>query len=215
MPNVKPRPEKDCPTCGKHFACVKPTQVFCSKKCIRTGRNHNVCPCGVNTGSYQKKYCCPEHREKWQKHKAPTKMVTRVCLACGNELSRPSRYPGKMNYCSNACSHRQQKKVRDKFILNLNEHAVVFHSGWEIRFWAVCLRFDIPIRSYDGPDITTSEGVYRPDFIVNDQVVDVKGWLRPESAAKIGEAREQVDVMLIDESALCALESGDLSALNR
>ena len=43
----------------------------------------------------------------------------------------------------------------------------------------------------------------------------MKGWLRPESAAKIGEAREQVDVMLIDESALCALESGDLSALNR
>ena len=173
-----------------------------------------TCPCGKPAENIRAKYCGPECRKKWGK-KPPARMVTKTCLGCGEEFSRPHYFPGKMNYCSNACSHRQQKKVRDKFILNLNEHAVVFHSGWEIRFWAVCLRFDIPIRSYDGPDITTSEGVYRPDFIVNDQVVDVKGWLRPESAAKIGEAREQVDVMLIDESALCALESGDLSALNR
>lgn len=116
-------------------------------------------------------------------------MVTKVCLGCGEEFSRPHHYPGKMKYCSNKCSHAQRKKVRDKFIADLPEGAVVFHSGWEIRFWAACLRHDIPIRSYDGPDIETSEGIYRPDFIVNDSdVVEVKGWLRPESEVKLRES---------------------------
>lgn len=118
-----------------------------------------------------------------------------------------------MNYCSNACSHRQQKKVRDKFVLNLNEHAVVFHSGWEIRFWALCLRFDIPIRSYDGPDIQTSVGIYRPDFIietlVGERIVEVKGYLRPGNQEKV----EEAGVWVIDQDILECLESGDLSAL--
>lgn len=114
-------------------------------------------------------------------------MVTCTCLGCGSEFVRPRVYPGKKKYCSNACSHRQVKKVRDKFIADLPEGAVVFHSGWEIRFWALCLRLDVPIRSYDGPDIQTSQGTYRPDFIVGDDVVvEIKGWVdRPGTAEKI------------------------------
>ena len=130
-------------------------------------------------------------------------MVTHTCLGCGKDFERPHFYPGKMHYCSNKCSHSQQKKVRDKFVLNLNEHAVVFHSGWEIRFWAACLRFDIPIRSYDGPDIQTPVGVYRPDFIINDDtVVEVKGWLRSGNAEKISNS----DILVIDKDALLAFE---------
>ena len=87
MPNVKPRPQRECanPDCDKVFAAWNAKQKYCSRDCIQSkGRAHNVCPCGVNTGSYQKKYCCPEHREKWGKKKAPTRMVTHTCLACGN-----------------------------------------------------------------------------------------------------------------------------------
>ena len=116
-----------------------------------------------------------------------------------------------MHYCSNACSHKQVKSVRDKYVAILNEKAVVFHSGWEIRFWATCLRFDIPIRSYDGPDIDTSAGTYRPDFIVNgDTVIDVKGWLRPESEVKYREA----GIHLVSRDDLLEFErSGVLSVL--
>lgn len=217
MPNVKPRPVKKCVTCESEFNPSHPRQEACSRACIpKKGRQHLTCPCGVNTGSYQKKYCCPEHREKWGKKKPPPRMITYTCLGCGDDFERPHWYPNKKKYCSNACSHRQVKKVRDKFIADLPDGAVVFHSMWEVRFVAACERFDIPWRSYDGPDIVTSEGIYRPDFIINTTtVVDVKGWLRPESAVKIDQARAQgLSVVTITKEDLLALECGTPSLVS-
>lgn len=211
MPNVKKRPEKDCPTCGSRFSCVHPKQKYCSRKCIQApGRKHLVCPCGVNTGSYQRRYCSPEHRALYGKKKPPTRMVDHTCLGCGRVFQRPWNYPSKGKYCSNACAHREQKMTTEVGALLSNDRTIIFRSGWEIRYWAVCLRRDIPIRSYDGPDIETSQGIYRPDFIVGDgTVVDVKGWMRPESHIKIEESRTQgVEVTVVDKAALLALEQG-------
>ena len=213
MVNINKRPEKGCPTCGDHFVCVRPEQKYCSRKCIPApGRKHNVCPCGVNTGSYQKKYCCDEHREQWGSKKAPARMVTHTCLGCGEDFERPHYYPGKKKYCSNKCAHREVKSVRDKFILDLNDKAIVFHSMWEVRFVAACERFDIPWRRYDGPDIQTPVGVYRPDFIVNDDtVVEVKGWLRSGNAEKIS----NTTVLVIDKEALLAFEQDGIVILRK
>lgn len=130
-------------------------------------------------------------------------MVTHVCVGCGEEFERPVWYPGKLKYCSNKCSHREVKSVRDKFILDLNDKAIVFHSMWEVRFVAACERFDIPWRRYDGPDIETPAGTYRPDFIINDDtVVEVKGWLRPESVVKL----DGTTVLFINKDTLLAFE---------
>lgn len=194
-----------CTVCGKRFThYARQERGTCSVKCAAQNRGVNFprCQtCGVSTGSYNRIYC-DEHRPSRPGRK-PLPRKTAQCLCCGEEFSRPGTWQGKMHYCSNKCSHSQQKKVRDKYALIMNEHAVVFHSGWEIRFWAACLRFDIPIRSYDGPDIQTPAGVYRPDFIINDDtVVDVKGWLRPESAVKVSSA----DVLVIDKESLLAFE---------
>ncbi|ATN87546.1 hypothetical protein SEA_DIRTMONSTER_94 [Mycobacterium phage DirtMonster] len=203
------------PECGKEFTYFKrQNQRTCSPECrnkvtaMKRENNYPECQtCGVSTGSYNRIYC-DEHRPNRPGRK-PAPRITATCLCCGEEFTRPENYPGKMKYCSNACSHRQVKKVRDKFIADLPEGAIVFHSGWEIRFWAACLRFDIPIRSYDGPDIETSQGVYRPDFIIGkpneERVVDVKGWLRPESEVKCREA----GVHLVTKQELLRLESGD------
>lgn len=202
------RDSRTCQVCGTTFTFFKrQDQRTCSAACrnkltgsLRENHYPECTECGSSTGSYNRIYC-DEHRPGRPGRK-PTPRKTATCLGCGEEFSRPGTWPGKMNYCSNKCSHSQQKKVRDKFVLNLNEHAVVFHSGWEIRFWAACLRFDIPIRSYDGPDIQTPAGTYRPDFIINDDtVVEVKGWLRPESAVKIDSA-----ALFIDKEALLAFE---------
>ncbi|QWT30380.1 HNH endonuclease [Mycobacterium phage I3] len=205
---------RTCGECGKPMTAFKrQDQQFCSTVCrnrntaAKRTKNYPTCQiCGVSTGSYNRIFC-DDHRPKPGRAAQPRKVA--VCLGCGEEFSRPAHWQGKLKYCSNACSHRQVKKVRDKFIADLPEGAVVFHSGWEIRFWAACLRFDIPIRSYDGPDIKTSEGVYRPDFIIGkpgeERVVDVKGWLRPESEVKCREA----GVHLVTKQELLRLESGD------
>jgi hypothetical protein len=115
-------------------------------------------------------------------------MITFTCLGCGEPFERPIWYPGKKKYCSTRCQHKEQKKTTDVGALLNDKGTLIFRSTWEIRFYAAALRFDIPIRSYDGPDIETSLGLYRPDFIINDTPVDVKGWLRPESEIKCHEA---------------------------
>ncbi|UTQ77900.1 holliday junction resolvase [Mycolicibacterium phage Kashi_SSH1] len=198
---------KPCKVCGE------PTQHTQRETCPEHRRGWQkrevaTCPCGQPAENIRSKYCGEACRKKWGV-KTPVRMITRTCLACGNEFERPHYFPGKLKYCSNACSHRQVKKVRDKFIADLPEGAVVFHSMWEVRFVAACERFDIPWRSYDGPDIETSEGIYRPDFIIGkpgeERVVDVKGWLRPESEVKCREA----GVHLVTKQELLRLESGD------
>lgn len=209
--------EKTCPECGKTTTnYTRQDQIFCSVTCRNRAtaksrtKNYPKCRvCGASTGSYGRAYCV-EHRPKSGPKPMPRKVA--VCLGCGEEFSRPGTWPGKMNYCSNACSHKQVKKVRDKYVANLSDGAVVFHSGWEIRFWAACLRFNVPVRSYDGPDIETSVGTYRPDFIVgnDDLVVDVKGWLRPESEVKCRES----GVLVVDRGMLESFEQdGGLAAV--
>ncbi len=219
--NVNKRPEKDCPTCGEHFVCVRPEQKYCSRKCIPApGRKHLVCPCGADTGSYQKKFCSDEHRAKWGGKKAPVRMTTHVCLGCGETFERPHFYPGKKKFCSNRCAHREQKMTTEVGALLSNKNTVIFRSGWEIRFWAACLRWDRPVRSYDGPDIQTSLGVYRPDFIVTwgdrEEIVDIKGYLRPESEDKIDQARAQgVNIYVVDREFLSLFENTGDYALVR
>lgn len=215
------RASRTCSVCGNEFTYFKrQDQRTCSPACrnkltaSRREVNFPECRvCGVSTGSYNRIYC-DEHRPSRPGRKPMPRKVA-VCLACGEEFSRPGSWPGKMIYCSNACSHRETKSVRDKFVANLNEKAVVFHSGYELRFWALCQRFDLPVRRYDGPDIKTPEGVYRPDFIVltslGEVIVEVKGYLRPESAVKVRSAREQGHkIVMVSKERLIELEQGDL-----
>lgn len=211
---LKKRGYPSCKVCGE------PTMHTQRETCPehrrpQIERELAVCPCGLPAANIRSKYCSEEHRKKWGK-KPPAEMVTKICLGCGQEFTRYKNAPGKLKYCSNACSHKQVKSVRDKFIADLPEGAVVFHSMWEVRFVAACERFGVPWRSYDGPDIRTSLGVYRPDFILThrdgaERVVDVKGWMRPESAQKIKEANEQgVEVWVVDKFVLPLLEKDGL-----
>jgi hypothetical protein len=208
------RATRTCEVCGNEFTHFKrQDQRTCSPACrnkltaAQREVNYPECrECGVSTGSYNRIYC-DEHRPNRPGRKAlPRKTAT--CLGCGEEFSRPGSWPGKMNYCSNKCSHSEVKSVRDKFVLNLNDKAIVFHSLWEVRFVAVCARLDIDWRRYDGPDIETSQGVYRPDFIIGNKpseglTVEVKGWEdRPGTPEKLAES----GVLVIGKAHLEVLE---------
>lgn len=180
MPNVNVRPEKDCPTCGEHFACVRPEQVYCSKKCIRgKGRAHLVCPCGINTGSYQKKYCCDEHREKWGKKKAPTRMVTHTCQNCGEDFERPYWYPNKKMFCSIKCSNQQHSRYRAQHYKFGQLHLA---SSYELRFAACLERLHIQWSPWPDDRPFVHDGhEYRPDFLVDGLAIETKGWDHPDS----------------------------------
>lgn len=209
--------ERTCPECGEESTNYsRQEQIYCSASCRAkaNGRNRTknypkCLVCGESTESYNRTYC-DEHRPTPGPKPAPRKEA--VCLCCGEGFSRPGSYPGKMKYCSNECSHRQTKSIRDKYIASLPEGAVVFHSGWEIRFWAACLRYDIPIRSYDGPVVETSVGNYRPDFIINNSdVIEVKGRFNNGDKEKI----EESGVTVIQESELLRFEEEGVVAIRK
>lgn len=161
-----------------------------------------VCPCGKLTGN-KNKYCSSECKKAAGNYKKPGKTKSAICVGCAEEFTRPISYRSAMKYCSNECSHKETKKVRDKFVMELNEDAIVFHSTWELRFVAACYRYGIPWRRYDGDAIETSVGNYRPDFIVGKQgyVVEIKGHMNYESMIKTEEAKN-----ILGEQYLLVLE---------
>jgi hypothetical protein len=209
MPNVKKRPEKDCLTCGRHFVTQRPEQVFCSKKCIRHGgRSYPVCPCGVQTDSYMKKYCCTEHRVKWGGKKAPVRMVEHICQnpACGRLFERPWNYPNKQMFCSVKCSNicHSRKRARHYQFGDLN-----LNSSFELRFVACLERLKIEWKPWPDDRFFLHEGhEYRPDFLVAGVAIEIKGWDHPDSEQPAARAAWNLPekLVVIDRNALNHLE---------
>lgn len=211
MPNVKKRPEGDCPTCGSHFVKKRPDQVFCQKSCVRHGgRQWPICPCGTQTDSYMKKYCCTEHRVKWGGKKPPVRMVSHVCQnpACGRTFERPHFYPNKKMFCSIKCSNACHSRKRAQHYrfgeVNLN-------SGYELRFIACMLRFETEWEPWPDDRPFERDGhEYRPDFLVNGHAIEVKGWDHPDSPQPAMRAAWDLPepLVVIDLAKLKLLEQG-------
>ena len=174
-----------CMVCKIEFLAYTRKAMYCSKNCADEGRRRGL----VTT--------------------PPTKSA--ICVGCAEEFTRPEYYPSAMKYCSNKCSHKETKKVRDKFVMELNEDAIVFHSTWELRFVAACYRYGISWRRYDGDDIETSVGNYRPDFIVGKQgyVVEIKGHMNYDSVIKTETAKIELgeQYLLVLENDLIEFEN--------
>ena len=173
---------------------------------------HKIQPSGY---PYWTKYCSDECRKTYGNYpKGRTKSAT--CLGCGLEFTRPASYPTVMKYCSNECSHKEIKSVRDKFVLELGDKAIVFHSMWEMRFIVACDKYNIPWRRYDGDLIKTSIGNYRPDFIVgaDEKIVEVKGRFDNEDKIKTEKAKEIFGdkyLLLFEEDLKKFEETGELA----
>ena len=193
---------KNCDNCNSEFNPYRPQQKYCdvckgnSKLYAKDHykKKATVCPCGALTGS-KNIYCSSECKKSYGNvglvHNGVVGRKSAICVGCGKEFTRPKSYASAMKYCSNKCSHKEQKSIRDKFVMELNDAAVVFHSTWEIRFAACCMRYGIAWRRYDGDDIETPVGNYRPDFIAGkeEHVVEVKGYMNFDSVVKIETAQ--------------------------
>lgn len=153
-------------------------------------------------------YCSPEHRRLYgHAGRKPKPPIKKVCLGCGEEFVLPG---WKMNegrkYCSNECAKREQKKGWGKVGVQVHDGVLVLRSMYELRFVAVCERRGWEWRNFDGAAFQTRHGNYRPDFIVNGRIVEVKGWVTPAVHEKIEDSGR--DVWLVDEAELVRLEEG-------
>lgn len=220
---VKPKPTgtKICERCSAEFAPKHnfARTRFCSTDCANLSRrtlmpqNCIVCSTEFTSKKQDAKFCS---RECYIKHGIPGRpkgeWITFTCIGCGEEKSVSQSYTSKKMYCSNKCAKKERKFAWNKTGLDLQDGSVlIFRSGYELRFYAVCLRFDIPIRNYDGPDIQTSLGVYRPDFIIKlygqEFIVEIKGYMDPESETKVLEASTTNEFfMVIDKTKLLEIE---------
>lgn len=217
---VQPKPSKECLQCGLDFTPRTKNSKFCSKDCDNASRRtlspKNCLVCGEEfiSKSKESKFCSRAcYFKNGVTGRTPGETITFICVGCGEECTVPKNYPSAKKYCSNKCAKKEQKKGWSKSGLLLdNGDVLIFRSGYEVRFYAVCLRFNIPIRNYDGPDILTSVGNYRPDFIIDlrgkEYVVEVKGRMMPDAAIKIEEANAQLDnFMLVDKTELLEIEN--------
>ena len=191
----RPMYEMTCQWCGDSYIGRRSDAKFCSQDCAYDSSQYKEKICKLCSNSYKgynnSKYCSSECRKVAGNYKKPGPTKSATCVGCGEEFTRPISYASAMKYCSNKCSHKEQKSVRDKFVMELNDAAVVFHSTWEIRFAACCMRYGIAWRRYDGDDIETPVGNYRPDFIVGkeERVIEVKGYMNFDSVVKIETAQ--------------------------
>jgi hypothetical protein len=214
-----------CVACGESFEAQRSDAMFCAD-CRNNGgymRQYQrsrvgTCPCGQPSKTRNSKYCSSDCRKKFGRYSKPSPVDTAICLACGEEFSRPHGYVSKMRYCSNACSHTAIKSVRDKYVLTLNDKAVVFNSMWEVRFVAACERFGLRWERNTTHSVSGAFGEYTPDFIVNGgTIVEVKGHVREEALEKLdaGRAVWGERFVVIDKAALIRLESGDLEVVSQ
>lgn len=120
--------------------------------------------------------------------------IDKECLSCGKTFQERigETKSHQKKYCTHDCYLKVNKKAGKRYVSLLGEEAVVYHSGWELRFAATCLRFDIPCRRYDGDPISTTVGDYYPDFIAgeNDDIIEIKGYLDKKAEIKINTAHQ-------------------------
>lgn len=185
------------------------TRAGSSRGKYKTGVNKK-CPCGtVIRGAV--KYCSSPCRKKFGRYKKANPPRVAICLGCGEEFTRPYSYPSKMKYCSNECAKREQKKAWGKVGVKTHDGVLILRSMYELRFVAVCERRGWDWRNYDGEAIQTSDGSYRPDFIIDrgngEEIVEVKGYYEGDVPWKVKEAQDQgYKVWLVDQAVLKELE---------
>ena len=203
---------RTCTQCGKVFSNYhRQSQNTCSVKCAAQarskGRNYPPCEvCGEPTGSYYRAFC-DEHLGT-RKGRRPMERKVAICKACGEEFSRPGTWPGQMMFCSLKCSNQQHSRKRARHYqfgdLNLN-------SSYELRFIACMERFGVQWSPWpDDCPFVHNGHEYRPDFLVNGNAIEVKGWEPPDHPQRAMRAawNRPERLVLIDEPILKLLEVG-------
>lgn len=170
------------------------------------------CPCGESFVTFHGKYCSSACRKQYGQYVRGVAVYQHTCEGCGEQFEVP--WQRKRRFCSNACAKRGI--IQGQFTTGLIAAGKVtlFQSTYELRFVAACERFQIPWHRYDGPGFETSEGVYRPDFIIEtggkSHLVEVKGFMDDVSLTKVSElSGKGVELTVVTLALLERIEAGE------
>lgn len=190
--------EKTCPICGQRFfeSYTKYTlSEFCSRKCSctyssklkREERNRKI------STSLKEKYKSSEVKRRKLKIYDPA-----YCVSCGKELTRNQIQAGNKTCslkCGSLCANKTKHKNRTVFVENGQGRSrsgywkgFFCNSTYELVYYIYMSEHGYKIernqKVYEY-EWNGSKRLYYPDFIVNDKLVEIKGYWSPQVQAKI------------------------------
>jgi endogenous inhibitor of DNA gyrase (YacG/DUF329 family) len=182
-----------CPKCGKEFVVVGTQSEFdkgklrrfCSRSCANS-RTHNEKTKAKTSEAISRYY---------KTHKYPTGFYVQVktyhCKQCGKPFTmKDNRDTGGRKYCSSKCReiwmrnnvYNKAGGYREKSGRGKSGwyKGIYCSSTWELAFVIYHLDHNIPIYRCTQKFKYIYNGVWRtyhPDFIVNNQIIEIKGYV--------------------------------------
>lgn len=162
-------------------------KVTCSRRCasILTARNTNK----------------SEKNSKIANTLSLKSQKTKICCYCGKEYNSHDR--GKSKFCSDDCrkkfnSEKLSISAKKRELGGYNPNSIKKHhhgtykgircdSSWELAYLVYCIEHDINIKRCNETRFYTIDGIkhkYFPDFVVNDKIIEIKGYLGKEAKEK-------------------------------
>ena len=157
---------------------------FCSRVCAR-GYATKSKRLEINqkvsvTLRSQNRKLTEEHKEKIRQRYKNFRSNKSIFCSCG-KICRVGR-----KYCSPECKRKFGhaggiRRFGGNHFKQGYHNGVYFDSSWELAYWLYCVDHNIPIeRNEKGFEyyIDDKRHLYYPDFIVNGEYVEIKGWIR-------------------------------------
>lgn len=211
--NIKDRVLK-CQVCGKEYILNLSEKQFnegkykktCSSKCAHklTTNNTNITNKNIKISNALNK--------TYDNLKGP-----KYCEQCGKLISRRSRF------CSDECRERHRSEAISKsvtgktggyrFLSGRREfkkgryNNIYFDSSWELAYYIYCIEHNINIeRCKEIRYYIYNEKQYKyyPDFIVNGEIIEIKGYITDKVKYKI-EQNPDIKVLYYKDIEHCIL----------
>ena len=153
------------------------------KQKIRSSRKHSKTPCRKNkkSGNYN--------------------ATLKICKSCNTEfIGKPFSL-----YCSQLCVHKDDSRKIGGYrpTAGRGKHGwykgIWCDSSYELAFLIYHLDHNIKIERCQERFPYTFEGknyTYNPDFIVNDEIIEIKGFIKAQTIAKINQSPLKIKVLI-------------------
>lgn len=212
-----------CPVCGKYKQIRMTLNTFekgkytktCSSECAHklTTQNTNKIELRKKISEGMKRFAqtCTEEQYIHAFGGQRLENVICNCEYCGKEFKKSER--NKSKFCSNECMKASRHKKLSNIAKKSNfggyyENSIKKHhhgnykglhydSSWELAYIIYCLDHNIEIKRCDEIRYYEINGIkkkYIPDFIVNNEIIEIKGYFNKISQIK---AEQNPDIKIL------------------